>query len=432
MDAEKQERLNEMMQEAVDGFLRQLDGHRNSFPVLMNALVAQTKMNMRHIDKFMKENDLVEQLKNADDSLQVSPNIHNEFISQVHNLESSQFAVRNMARSAVISMVCSYDALIGNLIRIIYQANEEGVKALNVEIPLAEIISFTNIEDVRTYVIEKQVETVLRKSHEEQLDWLSKRIGVETLKKFEHFKDFVEIMERRNLFVHSDGVVSRQYIEQCVKAGMEVAAKEGEMLNADYAYVKKCYDIIAETGVKVSQVIWRKLNLGLETCDEVMQDITYNYLRRGQYDLANNLLKFAMEPPIKHIDSEYEWIFRVNFALSYYLADHKEESDKIVQSKDWAALDSRFRLAEAVLLEKYDVAQTIMKQIGADEQFMSNYQQWPLFRKYRHTENFKQTYEEIYGVPFLYQEQKKSGWKEFLQEAQQIMTEEETETKEKP
>ena len=80
------------------------------------------------------------------------------------------------------------------------------------------------------------------------------------------------------------------------------------------------------------------------------------------------------------------------------------------------------------MLEKYDIAQTLMKQIGADNQFKSNYQQWPLFRKFRHTENFKQTYKEIYGVPFLYQEQKNSGWKEFLQEAQQIMMEEESET----
>lgn len=423
--AKKQE-LNNLMTSAINNFLSQIDGHRNSYPVLINSLISNSKIKIKALNKFLKENGLDKELENDDDTISIPPELHTDFMENVKNTASAQFALRNMPRSVVVAMVSSYDALVGNLIRIIYKAQERSLHALNIEIPISEILGFSDIEDIKSYVVEKQVETVLRKSHEEQLEWLEKKIHVRTLRDFDHLKDFVEVMERRNLFVHSEGKVSRQYIDQCKNAGYSVSVSFGDTLTADYAYIKKCYDIIAETGIKVSQIVWRKLELGLDDCDDSLQDITFNYLCRRQYELANNLLLFAMLPVVKHRDSEYEWVFRVNLALSYYLAGNKEKSNEIVKDKDWSALKSNYRLAAAVLLEDYERACQIMREIGVDNNYKIYYQQWPLFREFRKTDSFQKEYEAIYKEPFSYQEQSGFKWNQFLKEAQQLMQEEES------
>lgn len=425
MEETKENPIDELFREAIVKFLRQIDGQRNAFPITMNALLTQSKISQKKIAKIARDNGFASAIEDESEHLQVPPQVHDEFISEIKSMVSTEFAVRNEPRNCVISMICSYDAFIGDLIRIIFQAKSDSIKAQNTEIPISELLEFSSIEEIKDYVIDKQIETVLRKNHEEQLDYLAKKIGLETLKKYDSFKDFVEIMERRNLFVHSDGKVSRQYIEQCLKAGCNVEVKVGEFLNADYAYVKKTYDVLAETGVKLSQIIWRKISTGVENSDTSLQDITYNYLRRGQYELANKLLAFALSPSIKHHDSEFEWVFRVNYALSYYLADDKEQSDKIVHGYDWAALEARYRLAAATLLEDYEKASAIMLSIGNNDEFRVAYQQWPLFRKFRRTEVFKKIYEEIFGQPFTYEENKRHAWKDFLTEAQSIMAEEE-------
>lgn len=430
MNNEKQEELNKRMQDTIENFLRQIDGHRNSFPVLMNALISQTQIKMKDLGKFLRENGIEKPASGTKGTITIPPHLHTDFIENIKNATSSRFAMRNMPRSVIVSMVSSYDALIGNLIRIIYKANEESLNSLNTVIPISEILGFSDIEEIKSYAVEKQVETVLRSNHEEQLEWLEKKIGVNTLRDFEHFKDFIEVMERRNLFVHADGKVSRQYIDQCRKAGLTVDVTLGDTLTADYAYVRKSYDIIAETGIKVTQVVWRKLGLGLNACDDSLQDITFNYLCRKQYDLANNLLRFAMLPAVKHVDSEYEWVFRVNLALSYYLAGNRNKSDEIVKGYDWSALKASYRLAAAVLFEDNDTACDIMREIGADKDYKTYYQKWPLFREFRKMDAFRQTYEELYKEPFSYQEKDEFKWKKFLAEAQQIMAEEEAAEKE--
>ena len=431
MDNEKQEALNKLLQNTIDNFLRQIDGHRNSFPVLMNALISQTQIKINDLSKFLRDNGIETPPTGKKETITIPPHLHTDFIENIKNATSSQFAMRNLPRSVIVSMVSSYDALIGNLIRIIYKANEESLNSVNTSIPISEVLGFSDIEEIKSYVVEKQVETVLRNNHEEQLEWLERKIGVNSLRDFEHFKDFVEVMERRNLFVHADGKVSRQYVDQCRKAGLTVAVALGDTLTADYAYVRKSYDIIAETGIKVCQVVWRKLGLGLNACDDSLQDITFNYLCRKQYDLANNLLLFAMMPAMKHVDSEYEWVFRVNLALSYYLAGNRTQSDEIVKGKDWSALKASYRLAEAVLLENQDMACSIMREIGADKDYKTYYQKWPLFREFRNTDAFKQAYEALYKEPFSYQEKGEFKWKKFLAEAQQIMAEEEAAKEEK-
>ena len=399
--------INADFKECVEGFHKQMDAHLNTYPLMISVLLANLKMSIKKRDKYVDKNK-IEVVEKEDNSqvFRVEMPHHQNFQILQNQVAYSLLAIENLFRNTIVAMVGTYDAFVGNIIRLMFRAKPEMLRATGMSMEVAELFSYNDIKEVEACVIEKLVENVLRDSHAEQLSWLEKILAIKTLKEYDHFKDFIEITERRNLFVHTDGIISRSYLKKCRNVGIIVDAALGEKIEAKPEYIIRCHNVIMETGVKLSQVIWRKLNISIETCDESLQDVTFDCLNAGHYDLAQVLLKFATNDVKKYSNVDFEWVFRVNHALSYYLADEKEKSDKIVRERCWSALDVKYRLAEAVLLEDFEEAKELMHIIGKNQLFQINYQDWPLFRKFRKTTEFMNTYEEIYGEAFVYEEMK--------------------------
>jgi hypothetical protein len=70
---------------------------------------------------------------------------------------------------------------------------------------------------------------------------------------------------------------------------------------------------------------------------------------------------------------------------------------EIVEAEDWSAASLDFQLAVAVLRDDFDKGASLMKQIGTSgEVTKENYEDWPLFNKFRRTDKFLETYREIF------------------------------------
>lgn len=403
----RESNINDKYKECVERFHKQMDAHLNTYPFMMTVLLANLKISTRKRDKYVEKNN-IEVIKKDDNSqiFRVTMPHHQKFQKMQNEVEYSLLAIENLSRNTIVAMVSTYDAFLGNLIRLMFRAKPEMLKSTGMSIEVSELFSYADIKEIENCIIERQVESVMKESHANQLKWLEKTLGLKTLKQYNHFRTFIEITERRNLFVHTAGVVSQTYLKKCKDEGIEIEASLGGELDVDPDYINTCHNVLMETGIKLSQVMWRKLNVCIETSDESLQDVTFDCLNEGQYALAQELLKFATTDVKKYSSVDYEWVFRVNHALSYYLADKKEKSNQIVRERCWSALDVKYRLAEAVLLENFEEAKKLMHMIGKNQVFQINYQEWPLFRKFRKTNEFMNTYEEIYGEPFVYEEMK--------------------------
>src|SRR5690606_30868436 len=121
--------------------------------------------------------------------------------------------------------------------------------------------SFGSIEAARRHVIEKEVESVLRESHTAQFEWFEKRLNTSLREKLDAWPTFIELTERRNLFVHNDGVVNSQYLAVCRAHNVPVPAEtvEGTKLEASYSYHAQAASCLLEIGLKLGQVVWRRL-----------------------------------------------------------------------------------------------------------------------------------------------------------------------------
>src|SRR5258708_31026829 len=95
-------------------------------------------------------------------------------------------------------------------------------------------------------MVEKEIDALLRESHANQLDWLEKKFNIVLRKDLPAWPVFIELTERRNLFVHTNGVVSRQYLEVCRNHSCQLheGIRNGESLTLTLDYMSAAYQCL--------------------------------------------------------------------------------------------------------------------------------------------------------------------------------------------
>jgi hypothetical protein len=260
--------------------------------------------------------------------------------------------------------------------------------------------------------LEKEIESVLRESHTEHFKWLESKLGLNTLRKFDTkvWEDFIELTERRNLFVHCDGIVSSQYIKVCQDNKVNVdITKIGKKLDIDKEYFKKAYRCIYEISIKLAHTIWRKLNPNeRELADSYLNNVCVELIDNEEYELAIIFLNFAFtDPIIKKANLQAKYLFLLNKGQALKWSGQNEELKNLLNDQDWSICHDVIKLGKAVLLDHFDEATQIMKNIGNNPEKIStlHYRGWPIFKEFRKTSQFISTYEEIFNEPFHFETQ---------------------------
>lgn len=332
----------------------------------------------------------IEDVKTSDNLKRQHRNFHN--------------AYRLIPRHFVISLVSQYDSFLGKIIRFIYSAKPEKLNSSEKSLRYTDLMSFDSIQSAMEYLIEKEIESVIRKSHSEQFEWLTTKLKNPFNKNLKSWPTFIELTERRNLFVHCDGKVSSQYIKVCTenKCKINSSIKAGDELNVPNTYFEEAYRCIYEIGVKLAQVIWRRLYRNeLESADENINNITYGLIDRGEYDLAIQLLDFFTEKHIKHASENNRLMLTINKAQAYKWLKNEKKCCEILNLEDWTASEDKFKIGVTVLRNDFNSAYDYMKRLKHNPEFhRAFYKDWPIFKKLRREEKFKDVYKECYDEDF--------------------------------
>jgi hypothetical protein len=309
-----------------------------------------------------------------------------------------------LPRLAFVGLVSVYDAYLGKLLRQMFRNRPELLNASNRQLTYQQLNQFESVTDACEWVVEKEVEAVLRDSHVAHFQWLENKLAIPLRKDLAVWGSFVELTERRNLFVHTDGIVSSQYLQVCREQGAPLpdVLNVGDQLQVSPQYFQQSCDSIAEIGVKLGQVVWRKLLPGeKEKADESLLIVSYDALVMREYELAATLCHFACETLPMLSSAEFELMFRVNLAIAYRGLGRTKEALALVEKTDWSACADKFKLAAAVLREDWNTAAQIMKRVGAaGEPSKEQYGAWPLFKEFRKKDIFRTTFEAVFGEPF--------------------------------
>jgi len=133
----------------------------------------------------------------------------------LRRFEALKHTTAILSHNAVIALVSQFDVYLGQLIRGIFFHKPEILNGSAKTFSYAQLVRFDSLDAAREHVIEKEVETILRESHADQFSWLEKSLGISLRNPLPIWPNFIEVTQRRNLFVHTDGVVSSQYLAVC-------------------------------------------------------------------------------------------------------------------------------------------------------------------------------------------------------------------------
>ncbi len=102
-------------------------------------------------------------------------------------------------RSILISIVSQFDAFVGNLVRVISKLRPVSLNIDGKIITFSQLQNFGSIEIARDYLIENEIDELLRGSHDSMFEWLEKKYNLPLRKDLKIWPIFIEATERRNL-----------------------------------------------------------------------------------------------------------------------------------------------------------------------------------------------------------------------------------------
>lgn len=303
-----------------------------------------------------------------------------------------------ISESLFVSLISKYDAFLNNLLINLYNIKPEIINSSDKKISFSDFYSMKDIDLAKKYIIEKEVESVLRDSHEEHFRYLENKLWMKLREDLDIWWKFIELTERRNLIVHNNWIINNQYFSVCDKnKNTWNKNKVWDKIKIDMLYFIECYYVLYELTVKLTITIWCKLMpWELDEIDKELNNICFDLLNLKEYKLADKLLDFACSQK-KFSNNENKYIFIINKSLSKYLQWEKEIAKNIIWCTDWSAFWDDFKLAVSIINENYNESYKLIKKIWLNWDIDKNaYIEWPLFNEIKKEKDFRKTYEEIF------------------------------------
>jgi hypothetical protein len=207
--------------------------------------------------------------------------------------------VATLEKSLFIYLFAAFDKYIGDLVAVLYQSQPALFKNINREISLSEALQYESMDELRLVMLDKEIEALRRKSYIEQFNDLESKFSIK-LTKFDNWPYFIEGAQRRNLFTHCDGIVSKQYLDICKNVGFKFKEEPlvGDQLKIGSKYLFQSCLLITEVAVMLGHTLWRKtLPNDIENADSHLSELVFNYLHMECWKKAISVSKFALALP---------------------------------------------------------------------------------------------------------------------------------------
>lgn len=159
-------------------FLRHIDSIKDTLPMVMVLINPYQKKANEKFVKFMKEN--VDEIEDEDGekALAVKHEESKIFENLSRNSEISLLANKIIPESLFVSLISQYDAFLNRLLSIIYNIRPEYLNNSERNISYSQLVDFKELSQAREFIIEKEIETILRKNHSEHFEYLENKIGI--------------------------------------------------------------------------------------------------------------------------------------------------------------------------------------------------------------------------------------------------------------
>lgn len=325
----------------------------------------------------------------------------------IHNIYSLNRANIMFRSHALVCLISRYDYFLSELLKNAYRKNPGKAIDSNRTLTYEDLLTLDSLDNLVELFISKEIDSFLREAHDKQLKEIDQEFKLGIVDNFGEYPDYVEMTERRNLFVHGGGVVTKYYLKRCTEVGYskEKDIKVGDILNVSKEYFDKAVICLFELGFRLGfamacRIYPDKLN---EINDNLLADIGFPLLTLEQWEISRRLFAFALSWPDKFIPKdEYRRYYVINEALALNHLGRHEEALSLVSKYDWSSQSDKLLLAVSIIRHKWTVAEKIMLNMKGNKTFSEDdYRTWPIFKEFRSTKEFRNAYSKLYDKRYV-------------------------------
>ena len=143
-------------------------------------------------ETFKKEGELLQE-NNKSEFYRMDIKFFSKIKKEIEKINAVATVANHSDRFFIIGLVSVFDQFIYNLARAVIEANPEIVFNSERNISYGDIGNYKDIHEIRGHIVDTELETLLRESHEEQLNWFSKKLGMKIEPEESLFSKFVEL-----------------------------------------------------------------------------------------------------------------------------------------------------------------------------------------------------------------------------------------------
>jgi hypothetical protein len=228
-----------------------------------------------------------------------------------------------------------------------------------------DVLAHATIEELRDWLVDRRVDALLRRGLLRWDHWFLRTIGAAPHSLVADWQETAEVFHRRNLFVHTGGRVSREYVS-LVQSELAVGATVG----ASATYVERSLDRLTVLGTLLvvnAQWKWfadyRPVLIG-----SLQQNIYDELMAASLWGPVGPICEGALRLPL---DDEWVPLFRVNRWLGHKRAGTMTDALR-AELVAWDTLDDLDALFER-----------LPHALGAKHINLDSLMTWPVFAETR-------------------------------------------------
>lgn len=260
-------------------------------------------------------------------------------------------------------------------------------------IPFSELVKY-NYDDMRSKLVTDTADEIM---YEPMSEWLkilaSHKIDLSPLGKY--LKSFEEVYYRRNIIVHNNGKVNRQYLSAVYPA--EEGPAVDTKLTPNKEYIINAFDTAM---IIIYGILYESLkcqNEDREGFVEYMFNAGFEHMMESEWAVSRFIFNLLLGD--KTQDAIKQVLSRINYWLSMKSLGRYEEIKDEIEKADFSAMTSSIKMGKALLLENFEEAIPLMDEaIMANELTPDLVETWPIFYQFRKTE-YHTAFQERYSEP---------------------------------
>lgn len=304
-------------------------------------------------------------------------------IKQKYNKLSAYKKQKEILYSGTLLLLVTYfENTISKIFKADFQKHPNRISLENKTISYNILEISENIADIREHLIDSEVSSMMYKSASDWIEYLKKNLKLKLEYVTEKLPELKEIIARRNIIVHNNGIVNNIYLSQITSNDV----KRGDLITVSRKYIDNAINLVETIGVTIIIEIWLKeCRKDSNDFEKICETIYDEYLFNERWNEAKIFYEICLNSnKLKDADI---LLCKINRWQCYKWLNEYDKVKVEVDTLDSSAFKDIYQLGILALQDKYNEFFQLYERQSEikDEQLET----WPLFTNIRNSEQYK-------------------------------------------